>query len=119
MLSKQGSIHAFLVNSEQLRAQHLLTDNVMGFDLSALIELRQVGYMDRIVYYTDCCIVSDKICLLTLDFQRELPAAIAQTVSFTVQQDTQIDAMIVYFKLALAQNVTLESLSSRASHWDQ
>jgi len=119
VLPKKGSIHAFLVNSEQLRTQHLLHDDVMGFDLSALIELRQVGYMDRIAYYTDCRIVSDKICLLTLDFQRDLPATIAQTVSFTVQQDTQIDAMIVYFKLALAQNVTLVSLSSRASHWDQ
>jgi hypothetical protein len=91
----------------------------MGFDLGELVELRQFGCMDKITHYPDYRIVSDKICLLTLDFQQDFPTKIAQTVSFTVQEDTHIDAMIVYFQLMLTPHIILESLSSLASHWDQ
>jgi predicted RNA methylase len=119
IIPRQGSIHAFLVHSDKLRAQHLLTNHVMGFDLNELIELRQFGYIDRIAHYPDHRIVSDKICLLTLDFQQDFPTTITQTVSFTVQEDTHIDAMIVYFQLMLTKNIILKSLANLASHWDQ
>ena len=115
----QGSIHAFLVDSAQLRAQHLLPDDIMGFDFSALIELRQMGHMDKISSYTDARVVSNTLNLLTLDFQQNIPTQVEKTVAFTVHQDASIDAMVVYFQLLLAPSILLKSISSGFSHWNQ
>ena len=119
ILPKKADIYGCLVNSDKLREKYHLDGKIMGFDLTAFSELRQVGAMDNAKYYQDLKIVSDIRIIKSLNFNRNFSNIIEEKISFDIKESCFVDAMILWFNLHLSDGIHFSSFLSAETHWDQ